>query len=107
MARRASLLCFDELQVVDIADAMILRQLFEALLARHVVLVATSNRHPDALYLNGIQRQSFIPCIELLKSHCLVVDLNGDVDYRKKLSRASTPVYLKYTSRVPMLEGMY
>lgn len=83
IAKDAKLLCFDEFQVTDIVDAMILRGLLQELFKRGVVIVCTSNRHPDALFLNGIQRQSFIPCIELIKINCLQQDLNSGKDYRK------------------------
>lgn len=92
MARNHSVLCFDEFQVTDIADAMILRGLLERMLAYGVVMVMTSNRHPDELYKNGIQRQSFLPCIELLKSQFRVTDLNSGTDYRK-VPRALSKVY--------------
>lgn len=92
MARSHSVLCFDEFQVTDIADAMILRGLLERMLSYGVVMVMTSNRHPDDLYKNGIQRQSFLPCIELLKSQFRVTDLNSGTDYRK-LPRALSKVY--------------
>ncbi|KAJ7087415.1 AFG1-like ATPase-domain-containing protein [Mycena crocata] len=77
LANEASVLCFDEFQVTDIADAMILRRLLESLLNYGVVCVMTSNRHPDDLYKNGIQRSSFMPTIELLKSQFDVTDLDS------------------------------
>ncbi|KAF7332377.1 AFG1-like ATPase [Mycena kentingensis (nom. inval.)] len=83
LAREASVLCFDEFQVTDIADAMILRRLLEHLLNFGVICVLTSNRHPDDLYKNGIQRSSFIPAIELLKTRFDVTDLDSGTDYRR------------------------
>ena len=71
IANNSHVLCFDEFQVTDVADAMILRRLMTALLSDDygVVLFATSNRHPDELYINGVQRQSFIPLMRILCSY--------------------------------------
>lgn len=92
IAERSSVLCFDEFQCTDVADAMILRRLMESLMAHGTVIVTTSNRHPDDLYKNGIQRESFIPCINLLKAHLTVLNLDSSTDYRK-IPRPPSGVY--------------
>ncbi|KAL6710925.1 ATPase [Coniothyrium glycines] len=92
IAERSSVLCFDEFQCTDVADAMILRRLMESLMAHGTVIVTTSNRHPDDLYKNGIQRESFIPCINLLKKRLTVLNLDSQTDYRK-IPRPPSGVY--------------
>jgi cell division protein ZapE len=93
VAARVRVLCLDELFVSDIADAMILAGLFEGLFRRGVTLVATSNIAPQDLYKDGLQRQRFLPAIDLIQRHLEVVHLDGGVDYRlRQLEQA--PTYL-------------
>ncbi|BFZ53825.1 ATPase [Savitreella phatthalungensis] len=89
---RSQVLCFDEFQVTDIVDAMILRQLLQRLIDYGVVVFTTSNRKPDDLYRGGIQRVSFLPCIALLEKELDVVCLDSPTDYRK-LDTSLSDVY--------------
>jgi cell division protein ZapE len=102
LASRVRVLCLDEFFVSDIADAMILARLFEGLFRRGVTLVATSNIAPQDLYKDGLQRQRFIPAIELIQEHVDVVHLEAGIDYRlRQLEQA--PTYLD--SRLPGTEA--
>ncbi|MCJ7453059.1 MAG: cell division protein ZapE [Steroidobacteraceae bacterium] len=93
IAADSRVLCFDELAVGDIADAMILAGLFTGLIERGVALVFTSNFAPRDLYRGGLQRQRFMPAIELIERHTEVLALDGDTDYRlRELERA--PLYI-------------
>ena len=93
IAKKARVICFDELFVSDIADAMILAGLFAALAKRGVALVFTSNVKPKDLYKNGLQRDRFLPTIALLEKYCEVIAVDGGVDYRLRQLTAA-PIYL-------------
>ena len=82
IAKTATVLCLDEFQVTDVADAMIIRRLLDQLWARGVTLVTTSNRAPDDLYKNGLNRVQFVPCIEGIKARCVVHPMESERDYR-------------------------
>ncbi len=81
-ANKSRVICFDEFHVSDITDAMLLGNLFNELFARNVTLVATSNEHPDELYTGGLQRERFLPAIELIKNHTDVINIDNGIDYR-------------------------
>jgi cell division protein ZapE len=82
-------LCFDEFFVADIADAMLLGGLLQALFEQGVTLIATSNVPPDELYRDGLQRAKFLPAIESIKTHCSVLHVDGDRDFRLRLLQRS------------------
>lgn len=97
--RRLRVLVLDEFFVSDIGDAMILARLLERMFAEGIVLVTTSNADPVDLYRDGLQRARFLPAIELIRSHCEVVHLASDTDYRLRALTRS-PVY-----RAPLDDG--
>jgi len=93
LAKKNRVLCIDEFIVTNITDAMILSELLHALFKHQVCLVATSNRVPDDLYLNGLQRERFLPAIELIKTHTEVFHLDSGVDHRTSLLEQSDVYY--------------
>lgn len=108
LAKKTRVLCFDEFFVNDIADAMILANLFEALFARGITLVATSNVAPDNLYHNGLQRSKFLPAIELIKQHTDVLHLDIDKDYRlRHLTDAGVYFYPNTEENKQKLEDLF
>ena len=89
IAKETRLICLDEFHVADITDAMLMRRLLEGLFEHGVVLVTTSNLHPDELYRDGLQRGQFVPAIELIKRNLEIVNVDGGTDYRlRELERA-------------------
>lgn len=92
IADSANLLCFDELHVTDIADAMILGRLFTGLFERETVVVATSNAHPQELYRNGLNRQLFLPFVDLIEERMDVLELKSAKDFRTE-KLAGQPLY--------------
>lgn len=91
IAEKARVICFDEFHVADITDAMLLAGLLKALFDRGVVLVATSNEHPDKLYWDGLQRERFLPAIDLLNEFTKIINVDSGIDYRLRyLDKAKT-----------------
>ena len=84
MISAGAIICFDEMEVRDIADAMILKRLFDSLWDRKMVLVATSNRQPDALYLDGLHRDRFLPFIDTLAAGNIVQKIDDGMDWRQR-----------------------
>jgi cell division protein ZapE len=108
IAKKAQVICFDELFVSDIADAMILAGLFGALLKRGVSLVFTSNVKPKDLYKGGLQRDRFTPTIALIEKHCDVIAVDGGVDYRlRQLTAASIYLPSSATDTQKKLEELF
>lgn len=108
IAAQADVICFDEFFVSDIGDAMILANLLQALFSEGVMLVATSNIEPARLYERGLQRQRFLPAIDLILQHTEVMNIDGGVDYRLR-SMDKVPVYLwpADAASEARLQGLY
>ncbi len=96
-AEKYRVLCLDEFIVTNITDAMLLYGLLDALFSYDMVLVATSNRVPDDLYLNGLQRERFLPAIDLIKQHTQVLHLGGGTDHRLALLEQTDVYYTPIT----------
>jgi cell division protein ZapE len=97
-AKKYRVLCLDEFIVTNITDAMLLSGLLQALVNNGVTLVATSNRIPDDLYKNGLQRERFLPAIELIKQHTHVLHIDGDIDHRIALLEQDDVYYTPVTA---------
>ena len=94
LAKKTKLLCIDEFQVTDVADAMILNRLFSILLENGVTIVATSNRPPEELYLGGLQREKFLDFVKLVRDRMDILELTSPHDYRMEKIKSLKSVYL-------------
>ena len=106
-AKRYQLLCLDEFHVSDITDAMLLYGLLETLVEEGVILVVTSNQAPENLYKNGLQRDRFLPAIEIINQHCQIIHLNGEVDHRLRLLEKADTWHLLSESSHKALEERF
>ncbi len=105
-AAQCRVLCLDEFHVTDVADAMLLAGLLTGLFRRGVALVATSNTAPDELYADGLQRQRFLPAVDLLKAHCEVFRLDGGQDFRlQHLQHSSIYKIINQQAAAEWLQG--
>lgn len=93
LAARYRVICLDEFHVNDITDAMLLHGLLASLFEQGLVLVVTSNHHPDELYRNGLQRERFVPAIELIKQHTRLIEFAGTVDHRQRQLRQAASYF--------------
>ena len=101
-SKKCEVLCLDEFQVHDIADAMILSRLFTSLIEQGVVTITTSNRVPDELYKSGLQRASFLPFIELVKNRFDILSLDSEMDYRLQKLQGSEVFFQPASNTQPM-----
>ena len=106
-ARQYRVLCLDEFIVTNIVDAMLLHGLLKALNQHQVTLIMTSNRTPDDLYLNGLQRERFLPAIELIKQTTQVIHLDGGIDHRSVLSSDKHAAHIDESEIIKLEEKMH
>ena len=95
LANEIKVLCFDEFQIVDITDAMIVGRLFEELISTGVIIITTSNFKPYELYKDGLNRQLFIPFINFIEDKFKILEVDSKVDYRKKKLKMQERFFLK------------
>ena len=107
ISEKAWMICFDEFQVTDIADAMILKRLFTELFKNGIMMVATSNRQPDDLYKNGLQRSNFVPFIQVLKDHCEIISLESGIDYRLKGQSTKSNYFVKSEHKLDPIKQIF
>ncbi|MFT5023852.1 MAG: cell division protein ZapE [Colwellia sp.] len=96
-AKKIKVLCFDEFYVSDIGDAMLLSGLFQAFFQQDIILIATSNCRPEELYRNGLQRERFLPTIDLINHYCQVLSVDGAADHRLEHYDETAIAYRDYT----------
>lgn len=101
--KQVQLICLDEFHVHDISDASILSQLLEPILATGITLVTTSNSAPNELYLNGLQRNRFLPTIELINTKCMVHSLNTNQDYRANTEKLNRFIHASSSEQTKVL----
>jgi cell division protein ZapE len=107
LARRGAVICFDEMEVRDIADAMILARLFSGMMKRGVIVVATSNRHADDLYKDGLHRDRFLLFIDLLKRRCEMCQLDDGTDWRGAVLADLPAWHVPSQTARPQLESAF
>lgn len=101
LASEIRVLCFDELSITDIADAMLLGGLFQAMFDAGIVIIATSNQHPEQLYFEGFNRERFLPTIAAIQRHMTVVEMNGRWDHRLHAGELAQRYWVNNASALP------